>query len=114
MTKQRYFGATDEKNDKEYLKSFIGKQKSDDLETLKIGEFFYKKGRIIERVKTPLFKPTVVPMDKVVEIKKTEPPPKEMPTQVLKQTDDNFFYAFIITVMLIIMTMIYWLYSKTH
>ncbi len=56
MTKQRYFGYTDEKNDKDYIESFLGRELVEELKTLKIGEFFYNSGKIIERIQTPEFK----------------------------------------------------------
>lgn len=52
--KQKYLGFTDERNDKEYLKSFIG-ERVDELETLKTGEFIYSCGAQTERVKIPEF-----------------------------------------------------------
>lgn len=53
--RQRYFGYTDEKNDKEYLRNFIG-SRVDELETLQVGEFMYDVGKKTKKVQVPLFK----------------------------------------------------------
>ncbi len=53
--RQRFFGYSDEKNDKEYLRNFIG-DTVDELETLEVGEFIYDYGKITKRVQTPLFR----------------------------------------------------------
>ena len=60
MTKQRYFGYTDEKNDVEYIRSFLGDQ-VEELKSLKLGEFIYNKGTTLEHVQFPEFKTDIQP-----------------------------------------------------
>lgn len=52
--RQKFFGYTDEKNDKEYIRNFIGKR-VDELETLEVGQFLYDFGKNTKKIKTPLF-----------------------------------------------------------
>jgi hypothetical protein len=48
-TQQRYFGLTSEPNDIKYLRSFIGKEWSEQLRGLDVGEFIYNAGNTIKR-----------------------------------------------------------------
>ena len=50
--RQRYFGATDEKNDLEYIGSFVGKEVAETLRYLKAGEFMYyfPANNILEKI----------------------------------------------------------------
>ena len=57
--RQKWFGYTDEKNDKEYLRNFIGKR-VDELETLGVGQFIYDYGKTTEKVQVPLFEKVIV------------------------------------------------------
>ena len=54
MTKQRYFGWTNEKNDITYLKAFLGERVSE-LETLEVGQFLYDYGKTTKRIQAPKF-----------------------------------------------------------
>jgi len=94
MTQQRYFGYTDEKNDKEYIKEFIGKERSEELETFKPGQFYYKCGRTIEKIDTPLFKSTV-------KAKPFDPCEKELcvVTPEEKQEEDFLKWALLILIL---------------
>lgn len=60
MTKQRYFGYTDEKNDKDYIRSFLGEE-CEKLKELKLGEFIYSYGGKMEHVQFPDFKDSTPP-----------------------------------------------------
>jgi len=53
--RQKYLGYSDEKNDKEYLRNFIGKR-VDELETLEVGQFIYDFGKNTTKVQVPLFR----------------------------------------------------------
>ena len=59
--RQRYFGYTDEKNDKDYIESFLGKKLVEELKTMKAGEFMFNCGGITKRVQFPLFISPIVP-----------------------------------------------------
>lgn len=58
--RQKWFGYTDEKNDKKYLRNFIGKR-VDKLESLKVGEFVHDYGKTTKKVQVPLFKSDSTP-----------------------------------------------------
>jgi DNA helicase HerA-like ATPase len=79
MSKQRYFGYTDEKNDKDYIQSFLGKELTEELKTLKIGEFYYNSGRTKERIQTPLFQTEVKPTKLEMALKEKETPQTQRP-----------------------------------
>lgn len=53
--RQKYLGYSDEKNDKEYLRNFIGKR-VDELETLEVGQFIYDFGKNTTKIQVPLFR----------------------------------------------------------
>lgn len=53
--RQRYFGYSDEKNDKEYLRNFIGDWVNE-LESLNVGEFVYDYGKTTRKVQVPRFR----------------------------------------------------------
>jgi len=61
MTEQRYFGYSDELNDKKYLQNFVGKENIAKLDTLKVGEFLYDVGKVTKHIKTPLFQSKTKP-----------------------------------------------------
>jgi len=65
--KQKYLGYSDEKNDKEYLRSFIG-DRVEELETLKTGEFLYDYGKTTKRIQTPLFRASCTPQQIIQEV----------------------------------------------
>jgi len=57
MTQQRYFGYSDELNDKKYLHGFL-KGTEEYLDQLKVGEFFYNTQGQVTKIQVPEFKPT--------------------------------------------------------
>jgi len=61
MTKQRYFGWTNEKNDIAYLRAFLG-DKVSELETLEVGQFLYDYGKTTKRIEVPKFEAKKVTM----------------------------------------------------
>ncbi len=50
---QRYFGWTLEKNDTQYIKSFIGKECLKDLSNLQKGQFMYQNRGVTKKIETP-------------------------------------------------------------
>lgn len=104
MTKQRYFGFSDELNDVKYLTNFIGKKWASDLGSLKIGEFIYDYGTRTQRIQTPLFE-TETPPSPV--LPKIPEPTRIKPLQIFTEAEVNpaafwKFIAFVLFVLLIL------------
>lgn len=57
---QKYIGRADEPNDKRYLSNWIG-DLVDNLDSLKMGEFYYKIGGKISKIQTPEHKQLITP-----------------------------------------------------
>lgn len=111
MTKQRYFGYTDEKNDIEYVKAFLGIDKAKELNTLKTGEFIYQYGKLLERLQFPEFKTQLQPQ----EIKPKQP---ESPKEAIQKYDQKEVvkgFVYIICFILLIM-LLFWIFmnAPTH
>jgi DNA helicase HerA-like ATPase len=82
MTQQRYFGYSDELNDKKYLHSFL-KGTEEYLDQLKVGEFFYNFQGQITKIQTPEFKQSITQQELPQTPLTTKPtPPKEPDTPV--------------------------------
>ncbi len=58
---QRYFGYTDELNDVEYLRGFVGKKWSEKLKTLKSGEFLYYHRGSVRRIRIKPYRAKTIP-----------------------------------------------------
>jgi len=56
---QMYFGQAHEENDKKKLRNWLGSH-TNELEDLSIGEFLYKNGKYVEKLRTPLFQRKVM------------------------------------------------------
>jgi len=106
MTKQRYFGYTDELNDVHYIVNFIGKNHASELADLKIGEFIYDYGTRTEKVQTPIFKAERRPR----EIKSEQPlkPLKPEPKAVGWGTDQ----ALALFVWLLLFAVLFCLFNR--
>ena len=108
MTKQRYFGYTDEPNDKAYLSSFIGKDRAEELETMTVGQFYYKKGRQIEKISTPEYKRKI---EQIEEIQPQKPVRKIIPPYVPTKKSDNSSFGFGVLAIFVIVALA-WICSK--
>ena len=73
--RQRYFGATDEKNDINYIAEFIGKEDAQNLKYFKAGEFlyYYPLKRIQEKIYSDFHKRTVKLNGNYLSVKVEEP-----------------------------------------
>ena len=102
--RQKYFGYTDEKNDKQYLRNFIGKH-VDELENLEVGEFIYDYGKTTKKIQTPLFKSEVKPRLLATQtLEKTKPRPKPMEKQL--EAVSSLFAFLSIAVFLLMLLMV--------
>jgi len=94
--RQKYIGGTDEPNDIDYLKGWI-KGRTEELEALDVGEFFYRCKKVLVKIKVPLFQGDVKP-------KKIRIPLPKVPLEVLvkqkygwlikKESNRKFLYGF--------------------
>jgi hypothetical protein len=55
LCEQRYFGWTYERNDKDYIKAILGKERAEECASLETGEFLYQKRDKIQRISTSKF-----------------------------------------------------------
>ncbi len=106
--RQRYFGYTDEKNDKAYIEAFIGKEKAEELKTLKTGEFMLNLGNLIERVQFAEFKSTTVPQKLVCQTEPNTISVKANPSE------DNTALKAVLYAIGITLTIIFLVYVYTH
>jgi hypothetical protein len=108
MTKQKYFGWTNEKNDVEYIQSIIGRENAQELEKLETGEFIYSypvRGHGTKKIETEKFERQVKPraLDSVP-IQKREVKPRA--TKNLDVIAETFFAAsMIVTLLMILLVM---------
>ena len=59
IAQQRYFGWTTEKNDLDYIRKFIGKERIDEIKNLKKGEFLYQLRNRITKFQSGKFSPII-------------------------------------------------------
>lgn len=77
---QKYFGRLDGENDKRKIRSYIGKDYVDMLDSLEIGEFLYDKGDSTKKISTPLFSSDLKP-------RRLETPSRLTPQQAQATTE---------------------------
>jgi len=95
--KQRFLGWTNEKNDIEYLRSFIG-DKVNELKTLKAGQFVYShpSAHTLEKIEIEAFESTTKP--RMLPTPSTRPTPL-MPQAKPQQADNKSLVSLIIAIM---------------
>jgi len=95
--KQRFLGWTNEKNDIEYLRSFIG-NKVNELKTLKAGEFVYShpSQNTLEKIEIEAFESATKP--RILPTPSTRPSPS-MPQAKPQETDNKSIVSLIIAIM---------------
>lgn len=94
--RQKYIGYTDEPNDIDYLKGWV-RGRTNELEELEVGEFFYRCKKTLQKVTIPLFQDNIKP-------RKIKLLPLIVPVEVQvkqrygwiikKESNKKFFYGF--------------------